>query len=276
MKNDLIKSDKEIILSFNVNDMIEIQAEISASKKTGRRICIMVTETAINFAGYNYLLSFLKEAKRDLKDKVLIQLDHGKDTGIIKKCIKDKFDIIMFDGSNLPFQENIRLTRSVVKFAHKNGVKVEGALGRVGDLFKGAKRVDSKKTDPEQARNFISKTNVDYLAVSVGNYHGNIQKKPPLDLSLIAALSKQISLPLVLHGADFIGAESLKKSIRKGIRKLNFGPELRYAYWKCLVRSMKKITSDDQREALRLARSAIQEVVQRRIEAIYRISSKPA
>src|SRR3989344_1940668 len=115
MKNS---KPKDVILSFNVNDMIEIQAEINATKKAGKTICLMITETAINFAGYNYLLSFLKEAKKELKNKVLLQLDHGKNLEIIKRCIKDRLDIIMFDGSSLSFEDNVKLTRKVVNLAH--------------------------------------------------------------------------------------------------------------------------------------------------------------
>lgn len=262
MKN----SKPDVILSFNVNDMIEVQAEINAAKKTGKVICLMITETAINFAGYNYLLSFLKEAKKELRNKVLLQLDHGKNFEIIKHCIKDKFDIIMFDGQNLSFENNVKLTKKIVSLAHAKGIKVEGAIGRVGDFFKGSKRIDGKATDPQQAIEFASKTNVDYLAVSVGNYHGNVHEKPSLDLNLIGKLSKQINIPLVLHGADFIDSRILRKTVEQGIRKLNFGPELRYAYWWSFIGSSNKIISDDPRDALKLARFAIQKVVQNRIE----------
>lgn len=266
MQNDLTKNSGEVLLSFNLNEMVDAQAEINAAKKADKSICLMITETAINFAGYNYLLALLKEARKELKNKVLLQLDHGKNLEIIKRCIKDRFDIVMFDGSNLSFEDNVKLTRKVVNLAHNKEIKVEGAIGKVGDLFKGSKRVDGKATDPQQAKEFLSYTNVDYLAVSVGNYHGNVHDKPSLDLNLIGKLSKQITKPLVLHGADFIHSTILKEAIKQGIRKLNFGPELRYAYWQSIVESSRKITSDDQRDALKLVRSAVDKIVRKRIE----------
>ena len=124
----------------------------------------------------------------------------------------------------------------------------------------------NKRRPTEVSNAFPSKAL--YLSVSVGNYHGNVHKKPSLDLDLIGKLSKQINKPLVLHGADFIDSTILRKAIKQGIRKLNFGPELRYAYWQSLIESSKKIISDDPRDALKLTRFVIQKVVQKRIEGL--------
>lgn len=248
--------------------MVEIQAEISAAKKTGHRICLMITETAVRFAGYNYLLGFLKEAKQELKGNVLIQLDHGNDLELIKQCISDAFDIIMIDGSSMSFKENVDVARRVVKHAHEKGILIEGAIGKVGNIYKNRAKTLEKATNLKHALEFVSKTNVDFLAISVGNYHGNSQTKPPLNFTLIETLSKEISCPLVLHGADFIDSEQLKEAIRLGIQKINFGPEIRYAYWNSLESSLKELGSDDPRDVFAIARNEIQEAIEKRINEL--------
>jgi ketose-bisphosphate aldolase len=256
------------LLSFCVNDMIELQAEIAAAKNTGVTICLMITETAIRFAGYSYLLSFLKEAKQELKDHVLIELDHGKNFDLIKQAIHDSFDIVMIDGSELSFAENVKTSRTVAELAHNKGIQVEAAIGKIGNLSIDEGKTVGKLTTPEKAHDFMTETGVDYLAVSVGNYHGNSHNKPPLHLDLIAQISKQVSCPLVLHGADYISSKELKETIKHGVQKINFGPEIRHAYWNSLVRSTKEIHSDDPRDAFMHARAAIEKVVEKRLREI--------
>lgn len=257
-----------LLLSFCVNDMIEAQALIAAAKKTNTLICLMITENAIAFAGYNYLLGFLKEAKQELEGKVIIELDHGKHLDLITQCINDGFDLVMFDGSELPIDENIRLTKQVVALAHAEGVKVEGAIGKVGDLSKGKEKVISELTNVKQAQEFVSQTNIDYLAISVGNVHGNLHKKPQLQFDLIQDLTNHLPCPLVLHGADFIDDSSLQGAIQQGIKKINFGPELRNAYWQALIEATKLFISDDPREAFKHTRQAVQKVVKKRIKSL--------
>ena len=156
-----------------------------------------------------------------------LHLDHSKSYEEILQAIHAGFSSVMFDGSSLPYEENVAMTAKVVEAAHAMGVDVEAELGLVGDASQIGDFTDSSRfTDPAVAKEFVERTGVDYLAIAIGSAHGNYVSTPKLDLERLQAIDKIVDVPLVLHGGTGIPDDQLAKAFKLGINKLNIGTEL--------------------------------------------------
>jgi len=155
---------------------------------------------------------------------VALHLDHGSSFEACAEAIAAGFTSVMFDGSSLPFEENIAITKRVVDMAHPAGVSVEGELGYVGTAENADD--DSRLTDPEMARIFVKETGVDALAVSIGTVHGEYRGKPNIRLDLLSEIRAKVDVPLVLHGASGTGHDILRQCVSHGICKVNVYTDL--------------------------------------------------
>ncbi len=156
---------------------------------------------------------------------VVLNLDHGLHFESVVRALRLGFSSVMFDGSTLSYEENIRQTKEVVKMCHAVGVSVEAELGAVGGDEGGALygEADSAKfTDPAIAREFVDSTGIDALAVAIGNAHGKYKGEPKLDFERLSAISQQTGIPLVLHGGSGISDADFRRAISLGIHKINF------------------------------------------------------
>ncbi len=152
-------------------------------------------------------------------------LDHGSDFDLIKRSIELGSSSVMFDGSGLPFEENVKRTREVVELAHPKGVSVEAELGGVGGSAVEAvetSAVQSFFTDPDEARRFVELTGVDCLAISFGNVHGKYKGEPRLDLERVKEIFNIVDIPIGMHGASGLAEYDYKLIIQSGISKLNY------------------------------------------------------
>ncbi|MCS6825280.1 MAG: class II fructose-bisphosphate aldolase family protein [Caldilinea sp.] len=151
-------------------------------------------------------------------------LDHGADLASVEQAIACGFSTVMYDGSSLPFEENVRRTQEVVRIAHTHGVDVEGELGAVGgsSVELGYGYVHSEFTDPEQAVEFVARTGVDVLAISFGNLHGLYNGAPDLDLARVRAIAGRVTTPLAMHGASGLPDSAYAAVIAAGISKINY------------------------------------------------------
>ena len=163
---------------------------------------------------------------------VAINLDHGSDFNAVMKAINNRFTSVMIDASAKPYEENVQITSKVVEVAHSVGLPVEAELGCVGmgdeTFHLMNKYTQSAKTDPSLVKDFIKRTNVDFLAVSIGNAHGPYAKNitPHIDFDLLKEITDATDIPLVLHGGSGTGDENLKKACELGICKINVGTDL--------------------------------------------------
>ena len=160
--------------AFNVNNMEIIQGITEAAKEVQAPLILQVSAGARKYAKHVYLMKLIEAALEDTGLPICVHLDHGDSFETCKSCIDGGFTSVMIDGSHLPFEENIRLTKQVVEYAHSKGVVVEGELGRlagVEDDIK-VKKEDSSYTDPDEVEEFVSKTGVDSLAIAIGTSHG--------------------------------------------------------------------------------------------------------
>lgn len=231
------------MVAFNISNLETVQGITKAAEKLKAPIILQVSAGARKYARKEYLLSLFKAAKKSASIPIILHLDHGENFEICKQCIDDGFDSVMIDGSALSFEENIKLTKKVVDYAHKRNVWVEGELGAISgiedDIGKNSVVCEHNKhyirdmpyTNPEQAKEFVEKTGVDSLAIAIGTAHGAYKYKTqikegecPLRLDILEKIHALIpKTPLVLHGASSVISEYVE-IINK------FGGEIEGAY----------------------------------------------
>jgi fructose-bisphosphate aldolase class II len=281
--------------AFNVNNMEIIQGIVEAAKEEQSAIILQVSAGARKYANSIYLRKLVEAAVEDSGLDIVLHLDHGENIEIVKQCIEDGFTSVMIDASHYPFEENIRITKEVVDYAHAHGVVVEAELGRlagVEDAVK-VKKEDATYTDPDEAVEFVERTGVDSLAVAIGTSHGAYKFKgePRLDFERLEIIGKKLpNTPLVLHGASTVlpefvelcnkyggnipGAqgvpeEMLRKAASMNVAKINIDTDLRLAMTAAVRKFLYENPSEfDPRKYLGPAREAIKGMVQHKIKNV--------
>lgn len=220
--------------AFNFNNLEQILAIIRAAKDLKSPIILAASHGATNYAGTLFLTHLAIAAKGTFPDlEMALHLDHGLDFNKCKECIDLGFSSVMIDASKFPLEENIKKCKEVVEYAHKFGVSVEGELGRLYGVEDeiNVSEAEAAMTDPEEAAIFIEKSEVDSLAVSIGNSHGLYKTKNPfIDFKRLKEIKDRVSVPLVLHGASGIPEDSIRKACKIGIAKVNIDTESRLAF----------------------------------------------
>ena len=291
LKQILNKADKEnyAVGAFNINNMEVCQAIINAAVAQNSPIILQTSEGALTYAGADYLRCLAENAAKQ-KVPVVLHMDHGRDLELIKKCIKLGWTGIMYDGSHLPFEQNIKNTKKVVQWAHKKRIGVEGELGTIGGA---EEKIISRQiiyTDPDAAVEFVKKTGVDALAIAIGTSHGayKFEGAAKLDLHLLKVIKEKLKMPLVLHGASGVPAwlvtqaarygaqlgrpegvpdEQISQAVKYGINKINTDTDLRLAFDAAVRKFLAEKPEDfDPRHILSPARELIQQVVEHRIQ----------
>lgn len=282
--------------AFNVNNMEIVQGITEAAKELRAPLILQVSSGARNYANHTYLMKLVEAALIETDLPIAVHLDHGADFEMCKSCIDGGFSSVMIDGSHLPFEENIELTRRVVDYAHSHNpyITVEGELGRLegveDDVQVSAE--DASYTQPEQVQEFVSRTGVDSLAIAIGTSHGAYKfkpgQKPQLRFDILDEVSRLLpGFPIVLHGAssvmpeyvkmineyggkmpDAIGIpeDMLRKAARSAVCKINIDSDLRLA----MTGTLRKYFHDhpaefDPRKYLGPARANIKEMVKHKI-----------
>ncbi len=276
--------------AFNVNNMEIIQGITEAAMETQSPLILQVSAGARKYAGHAYLINLVKAAMEETGLDIALHLDHGEDFAICKSCIDGGFSSVMIDGSKHSFEDNIRITKEVVDYAHQFGVTVEGELGRLAGVEDdvNVSAADSSYTDPAQVEEFVTKTGVDSLAIAIGTSHGAYKfkpgTKPQLRFDILAEVERRLpGFPIVLHGAssvmqdyvakvnqfggsmpDAIGVpeDMLREAAKMAVCKINIDSDLRLAMT-AAVREHLYNNPDhfDPRQYLKPAREAIKEVV---------------
>lgn len=200
--------------AFNVNNMEIIQGITEAAAETRSPLILQVSAGARKYAKHIYLMKLVEAAIADTDLPICLHLDHGENFDICKSCIDGGFTSVMIDGSKHTFEENIRITREVVEYAHAHGVVVEGELGRLAGIEDAVQvsEEDSSYTRPEEVEEFVDKTGVDSLAIAIGTSHGAFKykpgQKPQLRFDILEEVSRRLpGFPIVLHGASSVMPE---------------------------------------------------------------------
>ena len=219
--------------AFNTNNLEITQAIVSAAEELSLPLIVQTTPGAIEYAGLKELFGIVKTLIDESAVPLTIHLDHAKEIDLINRCLDIGYKSVMFDGSDLLFENNVSETKKVVDLAHKYGALVEGEIGVVGRSEEGREKVLQKYTDPDQAVNFVRLTGVDALAVSIGNIHGGPTKEK-IDLDLLKKIDQVVDVPLVLHGASGLSGSDIVQAIKFGIRKINIDTQIKRSFKKGL------------------------------------------
>lgn len=215
--------------AFNAENMEMVMAIVAAATELNAPVIIQTTPSTVKYAGLDLYLANVRAAAEKAPVPVAMHLDHGSSFELAMSALHAGYTSVMIDGSQESFENNIALTKSVVRVADCMGIPVEGELGTVG-----GKEDDLEAaagcTLPEEAAEFAERTGVSSLAVAIGTAHGVYKSAPKLDVERLAEIRKVVSVPLVLHGASGLSDESIRACIKEGICKVNFATELRIAY----------------------------------------------
>jgi fructose-bisphosphate aldolase class II len=254
--------------AFNCSNMEIMQAIVSAAQASEAPVIIQFSQGAIKYAGLQYLVAMAGVAVRNATIPVALHLDHGTSLEQVMSCIEAGFSSVMFDGSKLPIDENITLTRQVVAAARPAGVSVEAELGKISgtedDLVVGER--ESFLTDPEEARYFVEQTQVDSLAVAIGTAHGRYRGEPKLDFERLSKIRSLVRVPIVLHGSSGVPPGAIREAIARGVRKINIDTDIRQAFIGTVKQVLDRAADEiDPRKILGPAREAVVEILREKI-----------
>ncbi len=288
--------------AFNVNNMEIVQGIVDAAAEQNSPVILQASSSAIKYARINYLMKMVEAAVEEHPDiPIAIHLDHGPDFETCKMCVDNGFTSVMFDGSKYDFEENIRLTKEVVDYAHANGVVVEAELGKLAGIEDdvNVSEADAMYTDPAQAEEFVRRTGVDSLAIAIGTSHGAYKFKgeAKLRFDILKQIKERIpNTPIVLHGASTVipelvnmcneyggnipGAkgvpdEILHEASISGVSKINVDTDLRLA----MTAGIRKVFTEDPsafdpRKYLTPARDLVKQTVAHKMKDVFGSANK--
>ncbi|EGB9980843.1 ketose-bisphosphate aldolase [Listeria monocytogenes] len=232
---EVAKENKFAVGAFNVADSNFLRVVVEEAEKNNAPAIIAVHPTELDFTKDDFFQYVLARIKNSPVPFVL-HLDHGDNMGDVMRAVRCGFSSVMIDGSLLPFEENIRVTKEVVDVCHKLGVSVEGELGTIGKTGNSIEGGVSEiiYTKPEEAEEYISRTGVDTLAVAIGTAHGIYpkDKEPKLRLDILKEIKALVNIPLVLHGGSANPDAEIAAAVEIGIQKVNISSDYKYAFYK--------------------------------------------
>ncbi len=218
--------------AFNVESLEFVMAVIKAAEDKKSPVIMQTTPGTVKYANLDYFAAMCKVAADAAKVPVAIHLDHGDGFDRCIQAMHAGYTSVMIDGSHVPFEHNIALTASVTKVAGPIGIPVEAELGKVGGKEDDGPAVEGENpyTDPEQAEEFVARTNCTSLAVGVGTAHGVYKGTPHIEQGVLKEIRSRLEIPLVLHGTSGVPDDQVAEAIRNGICKVNYATELRQAF----------------------------------------------
>lgn len=269
------QKNKYAVGAFNANNMEIVQAIIETAEEEKSPVIVQASQGAIKYAGLDMIVSMVKTMAEKVSIPVVLHLDHGTDYYQNILCLRAGFTSLMFDGSKLPFDENVAMTKKVVEMAHVCSIPVEAEIGQVGKMDDsdepGVAREKIKEfmTDPKEADKFVKLTGIDSLAAAVGTIHGCKEQIAKLDIPRIKKIRDLTGIPLVLHGASGVSDEELKKGIAAGISKVNIDTRIRMFFTKAAREFLNQNPEEiDPRKVLGPAKEAAKEVIRGRIRVL--------
>ncbi len=281
--------------AFNVNNMEIVQGITEACQETQSPVILQVSKGARAYANHTYLVKLVEAALIENPDiPIALHLDHGPDFETCKACIDGGFSSVMIDGSSLPFDENVELSRKVVEYAHAHGVVVEAELGTLAGIEDDVKVAagDASYTKPEEVEEFVTRTGCDSLAIAIGTSHGAYKfkpgTKPQLRFDVLEEVSRRLpGFPIVLHGSSSVPQEfvekinkyggnmpgaigvpedQLRKAASMSVCKINIDSDIRLAITGVIREYFAEHPDHfDPRQYLKPARAAVKEMVKHKI-----------
>lgn len=266
--NMLKKAQREqyAIPAFNIHNLETMQVIVETVAEYQSPVILAGTPGTYSYAGTENIIQIANELSKKHHVPLAVHLDHHEEFSDIANKINAGVRSVMIDGSHLPFDENITLVKQVVEYAHRYDVSVEAELGRLGgvedDLIVDSK--DALYTNPQQAIEFVKKTNIDSLAIAIGTAHGLYKSEPKLDFDRLSEIRSVIDIPLVLHGASGVPDKDVRECIQRGICKVNIATELKIAFSDALKQYLLiHPDANDPRNYMKPAKAAMKEIVEK-------------
>lgn len=259
---------KYAVGAFNANNLEQVQGIVAAAEEEDAPVILQASQGAISYAGLDIISAIVLTVAKNTKIPLSLHLDHGTSFDQNVKCLRAGFSSLMFDGSALPFEQNVAITRKVVEIAHPVGVSVEGELGRVAGTEDklSPEQVKALLTQPDEAAEFAKLTGVDALAVAVGSVHRMTVQEAVLDIDRIRAIRKLTNMPLVLHGSSGVMDDSLRRAAEEGVSKINVATALNMVFTEGMSTALKaKPNEVDPRKILSVSRDEVKKVVKQKI-----------
>ncbi|OLE20777.1 MAG: fructose-bisphosphate aldolase [Catenulispora sp. 13_1_20CM_3_70_7] len=229
------RAEHRALAAFNVITLEHAEAIAAAAETAGTPIILQISENAVKF--HHGRLAPIARAAAGVAAAaavdIALHLDHVEDPGLLRQAADHGFSSVMFDGSHLDYNANVRATRAAAEWAHERGLWLEAELGRVGGKDGEAPlsaHAPGARTDPGEAHAFVTATGVDALAVAVGSSHAMTDRSAALDHDLIARLRDAVAVPLVLHGSSGVPDTELARAVAAGVVKVNIGTALNIAF----------------------------------------------
>lgn len=249
LKHYLAKAQQEhfAIPAFNAANIATIKAIIKAAQNLNSPVIIQASPRETNYLGARNLVSIINNAKQETNLPLFTNLDHSKEKENTLQALNQGFDLIHFDASHLPLSQNTQQTHQIVNLAHPKKILIEAEMDTLaGSSTHHPKTTSAQQlkhtrlTDPDQAQQFLTATQADILAVSIGNLHGTYQTPPQLDIQALTQISQKTKAFLSLHGGSGIPDQQVKAAITAGIVKINVNTSLRLAFRQALAASLKQ------------------------------------
>lgn len=260
------------IPAFNIDNLESAMAVSEIMHEMRVPVIVQMIPRTLNYGGIAIYPAMMRELMADCSVDYALHLDHGNGISLAMKCIASGFSSVMFDGSAMNFEDNIKFTKEVTDFALPMDVSVEGELGTIGGKEENDSDMEASYTKVEEAVEFVRRTNVSTLAIGVGTAHGIYKGEPKINVQRIAEIHSAMETPLVLHGASGLSDEVLKDCIAAGISKINFATELRQAYTQGIKAELAKDPElYDPKVYMRPAVDNIKDVLRRKIKICYNI-----
>jgi ketose-bisphosphate aldolase len=261
-----LKKEKKAILAANFYNFETLSGIVKAASALKHPIILQLSESSLKYMGITLAAGMAREALKEYGVEGWLHLDHGSSVEIVQHCLDAGFDSVMIDGSEKSIDENIRISKEIVKKALSYHANVEAELGFIAKL--GQEQNKSGFTQPADAKFFVDNTGVNALAIAIGSAHGFYKQPPNLNIHLLSQISEIIPTPLVLHGSSGIPNSMLQEAIRNGICKVNLATETKNAFMLALQQRLKNNDEIDLRIVFPDATKAVIELITSKLTTI--------
>lgn len=264
---ELLKDAEEhnrAVGAFSVYSMEMLKGIVQAAEEMETPIILQIAESRFPYAPFEIMAPAMRKIAELSKVKMAVHLDHGLHIETIQKALDYGFTSVMLDASSHPLAENIQMTQQVIEMAKKYGASVETEIGCVGGN-EGMGNVKDNYTHPEDVTALLNEADVDALAIAIGNAHGNYKKAPDLQFDLLEQIHREHEVPLVLHGGSGISYQDFRKTIDRGIRKINIAT----ANLNALTKAVQEAVNENTESYFKISEKMTQKVCECTKEHIY-------
>ncbi|RYY20155.1 MAG: class II fructose-bisphosphate aldolase [Chitinophagaceae bacterium] len=265
-KMRLLTGQKKGLLATNFYNLETLHGVLKAAAELKQPLILQLTSSSIDYMGLMMAVNAARTGLKDYGVEGWLHLDHGGSVNLAKACLDAGFDSVMIDGSELPLDENIKITKEVVQIAAAYNANVEAELGYVAKL--GQSHSHLGFTQVEEAKLFVEETGIDALAIAIGTAHGFYREKPKLQFELLADIHSRIDSILVLHGGSGVPAEQLRKAISLGICKVNLATEIKNIFMKTLQSILRNNEEIDLRKVFPPATNSVTQLVKEKLRIV--------